>query len=116
MEVTALKEGYFLSLAITQWFAGQCLPEPDRACDWRASPLRAPSLSGLPPAVVCTAMFDPLRDEGDAYAQALSAAGCEVRHHRGPGLVHGYFGMAGGSGVARAEVEACCRDFKALLR
>jgi len=51
--------------------------------DWRVSPLRAKTLAGLAPAVVCTAWFDPLRDEGRAYADALAAADVMTRYHHG---------------------------------
>ncbi|SCX58708.1 Acetyl esterase/lipase [Klenkia marina] len=64
-------------------------------------------LTGLPPAVVATAEFDPLRDEGDTYAVELAAAGVHVVHLPGPGLVHGYFGLteiAPAAAVRRAEV------------
>ena len=68
-------EGYFLSRAVMQWFSGHYLADARHGTDWRVSPLRAKSLAGLAPAVVCTAWFDPLRDEGKAYADALAAAG-----------------------------------------
>ena len=68
-------EGYFLSRAVMEWFSGHYLADPSHGSDWRASPLRAKTLAGLAPAVVTTAWFDPLRDEGKAYADALSAAG-----------------------------------------
>src|SRR6266436_3964523 len=66
-------EGYFLSRAVMEWFAGHYLADARHGADWRVSPLRAKNLAGLAPAVVCTTWFDPLRDEGKAYA--LAAAG-----------------------------------------
>ncbi|AWM00975.1 alpha/beta hydrolase [Bradyrhizobium amphicarpaeae] len=108
-------EGYFLTRATMEWFCGHYLAEPDHALDWRVSPLRAPSLAGVAPAIVTTAWFDPLRDEGVAYARALEAAGVPVKHHEGPGLIHGYFGLGDASEVARAEAQRARADFKALL-
>ncbi|MBR0715939.1 alpha/beta hydrolase [Bradyrhizobium liaoningense] len=108
-------EGYFLSRAVMEWFAGHYLADPGQATDWRVSPLRAASLAGVAPAVVTTAWFDPLRDEGAAYARALEAAGVRVKHHEGPGLIHGYFSMGETSEVARAEAQRARSDFKALL-
>jgi len=64
---------------------------------------------------VTTAWFDPLRDEGAAYARALEAAGVRVKHHEGAGLIHGYFGLGDASEVARAEAQRARADFKALL-
>ncbi|QPF88867.1 alpha/beta hydrolase [Bradyrhizobium commune] len=108
-------DGYFLSRAVMEWFAGHYLADPGQAADWRVSPLRAASLSGLAPAIVTTAWFDPLRDEGAAYARALEAAGVRVKHHEGAGLIHGYFGLGEASEVARAEAQRARTDFKALL-
>lgn len=108
-------EGYFLSRSVMEWFAGHYLAAPKQGRDWRVSPLRAASLAGVAPAVVTTAWFDPLRDEGVAYVQALEAAGVRVKHHEGPGLIHGYFGMGDVSDAARAEAERARADFKALL-
>ncbi|MDE2378512.1 alpha/beta hydrolase [Bradyrhizobium sp.] len=108
-------EGYFLSRSVMEWFAGHYFADPGQAPDWRASPLRATSLAGVAPAVVTTAWFDPLRDEGTAYARALEAAGVRVKHHEGPGLIHGYFGMGEASDAARAEAQRARADFKALL-
>jgi acetyl esterase len=92
--------GYFLTLADMRWFAQNYLGIGDHdsdvgrfARDPRVSPLHAESLSGLAPAVVATAEFDPLRDEGERYADALAAAGVDVRHRRFPGLIHGFYGL-----------------------
>jgi len=108
-------DGYFLTRATMEWFCGHYLADPNHALDWRVSPLRAASLAGLAPAIVTTAWFDPLRDEGAAYARALQAAGVPVKHHEGPGLIHGYFGLGDASEVARAEAQRARADFKALL-
>ncbi|HTB02807.1 MAG TPA: alpha/beta hydrolase [Bradyrhizobium sp.] len=108
-------EGYFLSRAVMEWFAGHYLADASHGLDWRVSPLRAKSLAGLAPAVVCTAWFDPLRDEGKAYADALAAAGVTTRYHPGFGLIHGYFGLGDASETARAEAQRARADFRALL-
>jgi acetyl esterase len=108
-------EGYFLSRAVMEWFAGHYLGDAKHGADWRVSPLRAKSLAGLAPAVVCTAWFDPLRDEGKAYADALAAAGVATKYHHGAGLIHGYFGLGDASETARREAQRARADFKALL-
>jgi acetyl esterase len=108
-------EGYFLTRAAMQWFAGHYLGDPHEGDDWRVSPLRAKSLAGLAPAVVCTAWFDPLRDEGKAYADALRAAGVPTKYHHGGGLIHGYFGLGEASQVARLEAQRVRADFRAML-
>jgi acetyl esterase len=108
-------EGYFLSRAVMQWFAGHYLADEKHGLDWRVSPLRAKSLAGLAPAVVCTAWFDPLRDEGKAYADALRAAGVATRYHHGAGLIHGYFGLGEASETAKAEAQRARADFKGLF-
>jgi acetyl esterase len=86
-------EGYFLTRATMQWFIeSYAAPEPkDPGC----SPLHADDLSGLPPAFILTAEFDPLRDEGDLYAARLAEAGVDVEHVRYPGQVHPFVGLLG---------------------
>jgi acetyl esterase len=108
-------EGYFLSRAVMQWFAGHYLEDVSHGTDWRVSPLLAKTLAGLAPAVVCTAWFDPLRDEGKAYADALAAAGVATKYHDGLGLIHGYFGLGEASQTARLEAQRARADFKAML-
>ena len=108
-------EGYFLSRAVMEWFCGHYLAEISHGTDWRASPLRAKNLAGLAPAIVCTAWFDPLRDEGKAYADALTAAGVTTKYHHGAGLIHGYFGLGEASETAKREAQRARADFKALL-
>src|SRR5438309_1317170 len=76
----------------------------------------AGSPGGLAPAVVTTAWFDPLRDEGAAYAAALKDAGTPTRYHQGAGLIHGYFGLVDACEAARTEAQKARGDFKALLQ
>jgi acetyl esterase/lipase len=80
-------EGYFLTTPLVQWFWDHYADPADRARP-TASPLRAPDLSRLPPALVVTCEFDPLRDEGAAYAEALAAAGVDARHLPCRGQIH----------------------------
>ena len=85
--------GYFLELDSMRWFDGHYLRDECDATDWRFSPMRAGSLAGLPPAFVLTAEFDPLRDQGEAYARRLEEAGVPVELRRYDGVFHGFFGM-----------------------
>lgn len=86
-------EGYLLTRANQLWFHGHYLRGPEDREDWRASPFKARSLEGLPPAYVLTAGFDPLRDEGEAYARRLVEAGVRVTSRRFPGQIHGFLTM-----------------------
>ena len=86
------------------------------ARDPRAAPIFAPDLGGLPPALVITAGFDVLRDEGEAYAAALTAAGNRVRLHRFPSLTHGFIHMTDISPTARRAMRSIATRFRALLR
>jgi cation diffusion facilitator CzcD-associated flavoprotein CzcO/acetyl esterase/lipase len=80
-------DGYILTASLMEWFWGHYADEAQRN-DPRASPLRAASLADLPPAVVISAEFDPLRDEGIAYAKAMAAAGTPVHHIAADGHIH----------------------------
>src|SRR5262245_20111673 len=75
-------EGYFLTLEAMRFFARSYLADPHAGLDPRASPARARTFAGLPPAVICTAELDPLRDEGEAYAKHLDGAGIRVESGR----------------------------------
>lgn len=83
-------EGYLLSTAMRQWFGRLYVPAAADLADWRLSPLCATSVDGLAPAHVVTAEFDPLRDEGDAYAERLASCGVPVEHRRVRGMIHGF--------------------------
>jgi acetyl esterase len=106
-------EGYFLTVDDMLWFSGHYVGDADPTHP-RLSPLRG-SADGLPPAVVATAEFDPLRDEGDAYAEALRAAGVRVTARCYPGMIHGFFDLPGLSKGAEAAVRQVCADFAELL-
>ncbi|MDG1786237.1 MAG: alpha/beta hydrolase, partial [Ilumatobacter sp.] len=80
-------DGYVLTTALMHWFWDHYC-DVDQRSDPKASPLRAPDLRGLPPAMIVTCEFDPLRDEGDAYARALAAAGVSVEHLQAQGQTH----------------------------
>jgi acetyl esterase/lipase len=107
--------GYFLTRALLDWAIEQyCPPGTDRR-DPRLSPLHAADLSRLPPAHVHTAEFDPMRDEGAAYAQALERAGVPVRYRCHAGLIHHFYGMAGAIPAARAALAEAAQDLGRLL-
>jgi acetyl esterase len=86
-------EGYFLRASDIDWFENHYLGDSGDASDPRASPLLARDLSRLPPALVITAEFDPLCDQGEAYARRLSEAGVRCTNTRYVGAIHGFFGM-----------------------
>ncbi len=106
-------EGFFLTARLMMWFWDH-YADPSERSDPRASPIRAADLSGLAPAAIFTSEFDPLRDEGQAYAEALDKAGVPVNYTPGPGQIHTSLVATGGivsaSGV-RSQMAAALRGF-----
>jgi len=107
-------EGFYLTRARMRWFKDIYIPAEQRA-DLRASPLLGAARAGQPPTHLVTAGFDPLRDEGRAYAEALEAAGAAVTYRNYPELIHGFASMAGRMPAARAAYDDVVKTFRALL-
>ena len=105
-------EGYGLSSDSMKWYWDLYLASDADASNPYASPLLAKDLSCLPPALVITAEFDPLRDEGETYAQRLQAAGVTVTHRRYDGMIHGFFGMPAFIDRGRIAVTEACSALK----
>jgi len=111
--IERLADGYLLTRSMIQWFRGNYLnPTDDRRA---VSPMFWPSLRGAARAIVVTAGYDPLIDEGDHYVELLRAAGTEVRHRTYPSLIHGFLSFAGGVTAARAAIDELCADIRELL-
>jgi acetyl esterase len=101
-----------LTRAAMDWFIAHYLRSPADKADWRASPLRAANLEGLPAAFIVTAGFDPLCDEGQAYAQALRTAGVPVVHEPFPGQIHGFLSMGRIVADSRRLIEMAAAQLK----
>jgi acetyl esterase len=91
-----------------RYFRRNYLPNERDWADWRASPLLAQNHANLPPALVITAGYDPLVDEGRAYADKLRAAGVHVAYREFADMVHGFILFGGVIDTANAAVEECC--------
>ncbi|SFL33707.1 acetyl esterase [Halogranum rubrum] len=107
-------EGYFLTRRDMRWFWDLYLDDELDGRNPYASPLQARDLSGLPPATVITSEFDPLRDDGVAYAERLSAADVPVEHREYEGTIHGFVTMLVDPDldVARDAIAACSADLR----
>ena len=101
-------DGYLLTRKVMDYFRGHYLPDEADWLDWRASPLLAGSLAGLPPAHVLTAEYDPLVDEGREYADRLAAEGVKTGYKDYPGMVHGFLLMGGVLDTANEAMAGCC--------
>ena len=108
-------EGYMLTLPMMEWFWNHYLSDPAQGDNELASPLRATSLAQLPPATVITAEFDPLRDEGELYAQRLSDAGVKTQMTRYDGVFHGFFGMGAAIDKAKQAVDEACTALRSTF-
>ena len=109
-------EGYFLTTRAMRWFYGHYIQDESRAKDMLASPLLADDHSGLPPAMIIVAGYDPLRDEGEAYAEKLKEAGVEVKVSRNDGMIHGFASMIGALDDARASLAEMGQELRAALK
>ncbi len=106
-------EGYLLQRESMHWFWDHYVPDKSLATDWRVSPLLADDHSGLPPAFIATAEFDPLRDDGRAYHVKLHEAGVPVTYVEYDGMIHGFYwmqGIADGAKRLHADLAEAIRE------
>ena len=108
-------EGYLLAADSMRWFWNHYAPEIEQRRNAYASPLLADDLSNLPAALVMTAEFDPLRDEGEAYARRLQAAGVACECVRYAGFIHGFFSQTRTIPAVRAAMDKACSALREAL-
>ncbi|USG60767.1 alpha/beta hydrolase [Sneathiella marina] len=108
-------EGYFLTNTLMVYFQKNYLVDFDDLSDWRASPLCADSLAGLPPALIQTAGFDPLKDEGMAYAARMNAEGSRAKHTDYGGMIHGFINLGGVLDQATIAIDEGIAELKSAL-
>jgi acetyl esterase len=111
--IERLATGYLLTRSMIEWFRSNYLRDTDDRRAW--SPMFWPDRRGAAPALIATAGFDPLVDEGDHYAELLQAAGISVLLRRYPSLIHGFLSIAGGVTAARAAIDELCGDIRERL-
>jgi len=109
-------QGYFFDVATLTWALEHYLPDGADTLDPRLSPLRCKDFRGLPPAHVHTAEFDPFRDEGEAYADALECAGVPVRRWRHAGMIHHFYCMAGFIPRSREVIKVAGAAIREVLK
>lgn len=107
-------DGYFLDRETLQWFFERYLPAGETE-DWRASPMRARSLAGLPPMLLIGAEFDPLVNDCEAFAARVAAEGGDVSYHVFPGVVHGFLTLGKVFPEAAQAVDLCARALRRAL-
>lgn len=108
-------EGYLLTRGNIEWFYGLYTPDPTDRQDPRYAPLLCPDLSGLPPALVIVAGYDPLRDEGIAYAERLKEAGVPVELTNYAGMIHGFYSMSGAVDAGREAIDQSAKALRAAF-
>ena len=113
--IKTYSEGYRLTQAAMDWFIDHYMRNEEDKRDVKASPLFADDFTNLPKALIMTAGFDPLVDEGKAYADKLQAAGVAVEYICYDGMIHGFFAMAGVLRVAREAQTHASQALKAAL-
>jgi acetyl esterase len=107
--------GFAPDVRLVRWFNAQWVPDPARWSDPDVSPLRAPDLRGLPPALVITAEHDPLRDEAEQYAARLAAAGVTTTVRRELGVIHNPVLLSDVSPACAAALERVIADVRSML-
>ncbi len=112
---SAYGDGYFLTQKDMFYFRDHYLGGSEDPSDPRLAPLRHPDLSGLPPALIVTAGFDPLQDEGKAYAEALEAAGVPVEYVHFDSMIHGFISMSGILEEGRRGLDQCAASLRNTL-
>jgi acetyl esterase len=105
-------DGYLLTKRAMLYFRGHYLPRAEDWRDWRASPLLAKSLANLPPAFVLTAGYDPLVDEGKAYADRLAREGVKTEYRNYADMIHGFITMGRVLDTANAALTDCARALR----
>ncbi len=107
--------GYFLTMSGIQWFLHHYLPDHFKRDDAYLFPLQSRDLTGLPPALIMTAEYDPLRDEGEAYAKRLQEAGVSVTCRCVHGMMHGFSVMSGRLKKGRSAIKEAALYLKAVF-
>ena len=107
----AYTDGYFLDVETLHWFFDHYIPDAHKN-DWRISPLHAPALTTLPPALMITAEYDPLLDDCIAFRERVQSEGGEIEYHCVPGMIHGFMTF----GTLFPEAEATLKQVAGTLR
>lgn len=110
------KDGYMLTRDLMRWFWNHFIDDESQANDPYVSPLRAINFNDLPQALIITAEYDPLRDEGESYAKKLQGAGVEVTLSRYPGMIHGFIRMTAQLDHAKEAVDEIAGSLRKVLR